>query len=142
MLCHYCVLTMYLDRGKISVKGKTYQRVLLRQSYRENGKVKHRTIANLSSCSEQEIQAIDLAFKHKKDLDALKPNSAGPLHLRQGLCFGAVWVLYQVAEREGIVAALGNERQGKLALWQAGQRRGWPRWRGATNRFRWQWGQG
>ena len=109
---------MYLDRSKITVKGKTYQRVLLRQSFRQEGKVKHRTIANLSACSEQEIQAIELAFKHKKDLQALKPTSEGPLQLRQGLCFGAVWVLYQLAQREGIVAALGNERQGKLALWQ------------------------
>ena len=63
---------MYLDRCKISVRGKTYHRVLLRQSFRENGKVKHRTIANLSPCSELEIQAIELAFKHKKDLDVLK----------------------------------------------------------------------
>ena len=109
---------MYLDRGKISVNGKTYHRVLLRQSFRQSGKVKHRTIANLSACSEQEIQAIELAFKHKKDLAALKPASQGPLQLRQGLCFGAVWVLYQVAQRQGLVAALGNERQGKLALWQ------------------------
>ena len=109
---------MYLDRGKISVNGKTYHRVLLRQSFRQSGKVKHRTIANLSACSEQEIQAIELAFKHKKDLAALKPASEGPLHLRQGLCFGAVWVLYQVAQRQGLVAALGNDRQGKLALWQ------------------------
>ena len=109
---------MYLDRSKITVNGKTYHRVLLRQSFRQCGKVKHRTIANLSPCSELEIQGIELAFKHKKDLDVLKPDSAGPLQLRQGLCFGAVWVLYQVAQREGIVAALGNERQGKLALWQ------------------------
>jgi hypothetical protein len=109
---------MYLDRGKITVKGKTYQRVLLRESFRQNGQVKHRTIANLSACSEQEIQAMELAFKHKKDLQALQPPREGPLQLRQGLCFGAVWVLYQVAQREGIVAALGHDRQGKLALWQ------------------------
>ena len=43
---------MYLDRSKITVNGKTYHRVLLRQSYRQEGKVKHRTIANLSACSE------------------------------------------------------------------------------------------
>jgi hypothetical protein len=109
---------MYLDRSKITVNGKTYHRVLLRQSFRQEGKVKHRTIANLSACSEQEINAIALAFKHKKDLAALQPSSPGPLHLRQGLCFGAVWVLHQLAQRTGLSAALGSDRQGALALWQ------------------------
>ena len=28
---------MYLDRSKITVNGKTYHRVLLRQSYRQDG---------------------------------------------------------------------------------------------------------
>jgi hypothetical protein len=109
---------MYLDRSKITVKGKTYHRVLLRQSFRQDGKVKHRTVANLSACSDQEINAIALAFKHKKNLDSLQPSSPGPLHLRQGLCFGAVWVLHQLAQRTGLIAALGSDRQGTLALWQ------------------------
>jgi len=108
---------MYLDRSKITVKGKTYHRVLLRQSFRQEGKVKHRTIANLSACSEAEIQAMALAFKHKKDLAALQ-SSPSPLHLRQGLSFGAVWVLHQLAQGTGLVAALGSDRQGTLALWQ------------------------
>jgi hypothetical protein len=114
----YYVLTMYLDRCKTKVNGKTYERVLLRQSYRDHGKVKHRTIANLSPCSEEEIQALELALKHKKDLQALKSASEGPLQLRQGLCFGALWVLYNVAQRTGILDALGSDRQGTLALWQ------------------------
>ena len=113
----YNVLTMYLDRSKITVNGKTYHRVLLRQSFRQEGKVKHRTVANLSACSEEEIKAIALAFKHKKDLESLQP-AAGPLHLRQGLGFGAVWVLHQLAQRTGLLAALGSDRQGTLALWQ------------------------
>jgi transposase len=109
---------MYLDRSQVTVHGKTYHRVLLRQSYRDHGKVKHRTIANLSACSPEEIQAIELAFQHKKDLDALKPNQDGPLHLRQGLSFGAVWLLHNLAERLGLIRALGADRPGKLALWQ------------------------
>ena len=114
----YIVLTMYLDRSRTTVNGKTYRRVLLRQSYRQDGKVKHRTIANLSACSDEEIKAVELAFKHKKDLASLQPSSPGPLHLRQGLCFGAVWVLHELAQRTGMIAALGSDRQGSLALWQ------------------------
>jgi transposase len=111
---------MYLDRSKITVNGKTYHRVLLRQSFRQNGKVKHRTVANLSACSPEELQAIALAFKHKHDLDSLRPSNPNqdPLHLRQGLSFGAVWALHQLAQRLGLAQALGSDRQGKLALWQ------------------------
>lgn len=109
---------MYLDRSKTTVNGKTYHRVLLRQSFRQSGKVKHRTIANLSACSQEELQAIELALKHKHDLDSLRPTNPGPLHLRQGLSFGAVWALHQLAQRIGLIKALGSDRQGKLALWQ------------------------
>ena len=109
---------MYLDRSKTTVRGKTYHRVLLRQSFRQDGKVKHRTVANLSACSQEELQAIELALKHKHDLDSLRSSASGPLHLRQGLCFGALWVLQQLAQRLGLTAALGSDRQGKLALWQ------------------------
>ena len=109
---------MYLDRSQTTVNGKTYHRVLLRQSFRHNGKVKHRTVANLSACSPEELQAIELAFKHKHDLESLRSSDPGPLHLRQGLCLGAVWALHQLAERIGLTQALGSDRQGKLALWQ------------------------
>ena len=109
---------MYLDRSKITVRGKTYHRVLLRQSFREQGKVKHSTVANLSGCSTEEINALALAFKHKKDLAALVSAAPGPLQLRQGLGFGAVWLLHQLAQRTGVTAALGDDRPGRLALWQ------------------------
>jgi len=33
----------------------------LREGYREGGKVKHRTLANLSHCSDEEIEAIRIA---------------------------------------------------------------------------------
>ena len=118
LLYHYCVLTMYLDRSKNAANGKTYHRVLLRQSFRLEGKVKHRTVANLSACSQEELQAIELALKHKHNLDSLRPSDPGPLHLRQGLCFGAVWALHHLAQRLGLSEALGFDRQGKLALWQ------------------------
>jgi hypothetical protein len=109
---------MYLDRSQTTVNGKTYRRVLLRQSFRQDGKVKHRTVANLSACSPEELQAIELAFQHKHDLNCLQPAAPAPLHLRQGLCFGAVWALSQLAQRLGLTQALGPDRQGKLALWQ------------------------
>jgi len=111
---------MYLDKSKVTIKGKTYSRCLLRESFRENGKVKHRTIANLSQCSPEEIAAITLAFEHKHNLEALKrPVPLESLYAtRQGPSVGAVAVLHGLACELGIAAALGNGRQGKLALWQ------------------------
>lgn len=109
---------MYVDRSTVRSKsGKSYTRYLLRESYRENGKVKHRTIANLSKCKPQEIEAIRLALRHKADLTQL--GGAGQdVQLEQGLSIGAVWTVHQVARELGIAKALGSDRQGKLALWQ------------------------
>jgi len=114
------VLTMYLDTCKIRAKNKVYTRVLLRQSFRENGKVKHRTIANLSKCAPEEIAAIKLAFEHKHDLESLARTAAErtSFTLLQGPSAGAVAVLQGLAGELGITAALGDDRQGKLALWQ------------------------
>lgn len=105
---------MYVDVSKSQGK---YTRYLLRESYREKGKVKHRTVANISQCSEEEIEAIRLALKHKKDLAALV-SLDNDISLRQGLSVGAVWLVYDMARQLGITDALGSSRQGKLALWQ------------------------
>jgi len=40
----------------------------LREGHREGGKVKHRTLANLSHCSDEEIEAIRIALKGKKQI--------------------------------------------------------------------------
>src|SRR5438132_10185082 len=108
---------MYIDTSHITRGGKTYTRHLLRGSYRANGKVLHRTIANVSHCSEAEIEAMRLALRHKGDLEHLG-TIQDALTLKQGLSFGAVWTVYHVARRLGIAQALGTTRAGKLALWQ------------------------
>src|SRR5438067_3408909 len=108
---------MYVDTSHITRGGKTYTRHLLRESYRANGKVLHRTIANLSQCSAAEIEAMRLALRHKQDLENLG-TVQDAMTLKQGVCFGAVWTVYHVARRVGIEQALGATRAGKLALWQ------------------------
>src|SRR3989441_8697197 len=111
------VATMYVDTSHITRGGKTYTRHLLRESYRANGKVLHRTIANLSQCSAAEIEAIRLALRYKQDLENLG-TVQDAVTLKQGVSFGAVWTVYHVARRLGIDKALGTTREGKLALWQ------------------------
>jgi hypothetical protein len=108
---------MYIDTSHITRGGKTYTRHLLRESYRAHGKVLHRTIANVSQCSEAEIEAMRLALRHKEALAHLG-TLQDAITLKQGLSFGAVWTVYHIARRLGIEKALGTTRAGKLALWQ------------------------
>ncbi|MBT9148385.1 MAG: IS1634 family transposase [Dehalococcoidia bacterium] len=89
---------------------------LLRESFRKDGKVNSRTIANLTHCKPQEVAAIRLALQHKDDLSVLK--SLDDVELNEGMSVGAAWCIYQVAQQLGIEKALGKGRDGKLALWQ------------------------
>src|SRR5919109_2905824 len=111
------VATMYVDTSHITRGGKTYTRHLLRESYRANGQVLHRTIAHVSHCAAAEIEAMRLALRHKEALEHLG-TIQDAITLKQGVSFGAVWTVYHVARRLGIEKALGTTRAGKLALWQ------------------------
>jgi hypothetical protein len=108
---------MYVDISTLRRNGKNYTRYLLRESFREDGKVKHRTIANLSHCSQEEIEAIRLALRHKNNLANLGVPKKD-VQLEQGPSIGALWVVHEVAKKLGIISALGTDRSGKLALWQ------------------------
>ena len=110
---------MFVDSSVTRLNGKTYARHLLRETYREEGKVKHRTLANLTHCKPEEVEAIRLALKHKGDLGRILASAGeGGPELKQGPSIGAVWFLSQLARELGVVAALGSDREGKLALWQ------------------------
>lgn len=104
---------MHIDRSR---SGK-YVRILLRDSYREDGKNKHHTILNLSHWPEKDLNALDLALKHKNDLKKLTFGK-NEIALEQGMSAGAVYLVMETAKRLGIERALGTDRDGKLALWQ------------------------
>jgi hypothetical protein len=88
--------------------------VLLRETYRENGQIKHRTLKNLSDMAPERIMAIKRACQGGLDHVA----SAGweDACTEQGPQFGALFLAYQVAKEIGLVKVLGNDRRGKLAL--------------------------
>ena len=85
------VVGMHLVINTAKHGKKIYSSILLRESYRENGKVKKRTIANLSACSKEEIDAIRLALENKNNLDDLV-NDTKDISLEENLSFGAVCV--------------------------------------------------
>jgi transposase len=108
---------MHVDSCTYTANGRQYTRHLLRESYRKDGRVLHRTLANLSHASDEEIQAIKLALQHKGNLQELG-NINEDIQVQQGISVGAVWTLWQVAQRVGLVKALGTSQQAKQALWQ------------------------
>jgi len=112
----YLVVTMHVDDQQYTRGGKVYRRILLRNSYRKDGKVCHDTIANLSKCSEGEIEALKFALKNKAFLSKHQLPQ-GKITTRQGMSVGAVWLLYQLAKRYGLPKALGRCKEAKLALW-------------------------
>src|SRR5216683_854087 len=84
--------------------------ILLRHAYRENGKVKNRTLANLSHWQSARIEALRRALRGEFDHASLSAEpTLGPI-------FGLLYVLKQIAEALGITAALSNTTLGKLAL--------------------------
>ena len=107
---------MFLQTTSSSQNGKQYLFHRLVESYREGKTVKHRTIATLSKCSLAEIEAIRFALKHKNNLASLA--AVDDINATIGMRIGAVLVLSHIAERIGLHKALGDSRDGRLALWQ------------------------
>ncbi len=107
---------MYVDTITKKVGDKVYTRYLIRDSHLENGKVKHRTIANISKCSPEEIQAIKLALKYKGNISDILTDK-NEIVSKQGLSIGSVYTLNRVAQDLSIVKALGNSDMAKLSLW-------------------------
>src|ERR1700681_924705 len=83
--------------------------ILLRESFREHGKVKNRTLANLSHWNHARIEALRRALHGDFDHTAPSEAALGPI-------FGLLFVLKRIAEALGISAALGHTRMAKLGL--------------------------
>jgi hypothetical protein len=111
---------MHIQRVKSKQGKKTYEQILLRESYREPGAkrsaVKKRTLLNLTKYPPQIIQAFELALKHRGDLSVL--TSMEDIALEQGPSVGAVFAILEVARQLGIEKVLGAHQNGKMALWQ------------------------
>lgn len=109
---------MYVDTSKSRrSNGKVQIRHLLRESHRIKGKVVKKTIANISHLSENEVEALRLALRHKEELSELGVASKD-ISTEQGPSVGGIFTLREIADRLGIVKALGEDTNGKLALWQ------------------------
>ena len=102
---------MFIKRSYKKVGKKNYSTVLLTHGFRENGKVKHKTLANMSSWPEDLVSAIEKIIKGGKfDFDFENMQS------EQGKSFGALYTLSVIADRLGITKAFGKSKEAKLCL--------------------------
>lgn len=83
--------------------------ILLRECFRDDGKVKNRTLANLSSWPASRVDALRRLLRGEFDHASVSDPISGPV-------FGLLHALRQVASDLGISAALGPKKIGKLAL--------------------------
>src|SRR5512137_3058276 len=83
------VVTMYVDSATVHRNGTSYPRRLLRECDREQGEIKHRTVANLSAGSPEEIEAIRLALRHTHELTSLS-SARVAAQREEGAACGAV----------------------------------------------------
>ena len=112
---------MHIHRVKSKQGNKVYVQILLRESYREKvdgkSKVKKRTLLNLTKYPESVIKAIELALKHKDNLEELEQLLGSDVKQKQSRSVGAVWVLLHLIRRLGLEKIVGGSRNGSLCLW-------------------------
>lgn len=100
---------MHVAITKRTYKGKTYTSILLRQTYREDGKVKHRTLANLSALPEHVIDLIRRALKGEAFISASEA-----FRITASRSHGAVWAVLSTVRKIGLDKLLGGDE-----LWRS-----------------------
>lgn len=104
------VVTMYLQNNVKKVGLKTYRSLLLVESYREEGKVKHKTLANLTSWPPALVDGLRSLIKGESLA------SAEDIPWKSGKNFGGLFVLKELAKELFIDKILGSSRKGTLAM--------------------------
>ncbi len=94
---------------------KSYRRVLIRKCYRDNGKIKHQTLANISHLPDHEIEAIKIAFKHKNALPYLK--AVAEQSITYSKTVGSCYLLNKLFTKLKIDKLLGDSAMARYALW-------------------------
>jgi transposase len=108
----YNIPTMYIERTTRKTATKTHECFMLRESYRENGKVVKRTIANISHLSTAEIDALRAALRYKQPAVPVSE-----MVMKTGKIVGSLTVVREIAKKLGIISVLGSSRKAAMCLW-------------------------
>jgi transposase len=101
---------MFVHRPTKKIGKRTYHSVLLAESYREDGKVKRRTLANMTQWPAEMIDGIEALCKGGV---VIKNDE---LATGTGQSFGLLYALKQLADRHHLTEALGNTRIARVSL--------------------------
>ena len=108
----YKTKAMFIQRTQRKTKNKVYHSVVLMENYREGKQVKHRTVATLTKWPNYIVSDLEKLLKGKAI------TAIDDLELSNGQSFGAIEVVKQVAQKLGVMQALGNSKQAHLAMVQ------------------------
>jgi hypothetical protein len=101
---------MFIKNNIKKVGDKIYSSTLLVEGYKENGNVKHNTLANLTHWPKEVVD------EFKKILKGGKVNMLDDLEEEQGKAIGAIYVFREIAREIGMIKALGNDNKARLTL--------------------------
>jgi hypothetical protein len=97
--------SMHVVTTTRTVKDKTYHCHLLCRSYREGGKVKKETLANLSHLTTEQIETLRRQLKGDKAVFLLDENT--PTEIGPGLAHGSVLAVMTAISRLSLPELLG-----------------------------------
>ncbi len=101
---------MYIAITKKKYKDTCHQQILLRESYREDGKVKTRTLLNMTNLPKEQVEAIAAALKNKDDIVVTAKQQS------QGKTIGFTFIIIFIMNLLGIMKSVGNKFEAKIAL--------------------------
>jgi len=101
---------MYIAFTRKKYKDTYHEQVLLRESYREDGKVKTRTIANFTNQPKEQIEAIVVALKSKGKALISTDNQF------QGFSVGLSMVILFIMKQLGMIKVIGKSFEAKIAI--------------------------
>jgi len=102
---------MYVAETKKKYKNTFHSQILLRESYREDGKVKTRTLANLTNQPAHQVEALRIALKAKKNEPLVSVADQ-----KQGFTVGFSMLIMFIAKLLGITTAIGKSFEAKIAM--------------------------
>ncbi len=101
---------MYIAFTRKKYKDTYHEQVLLRESYREDGKVKTRTIANFTNQSKEQVEAIIVALKSKGKALIRADNQF------QGFSVGLSMIILFIMKQLGMIRVIGKSFEAKIAI--------------------------
>ena len=97
---------VHIETVTKSHKGKTYTSILLRRTYREDGKVKHETLGNLSDLPPDVLDFM----RGRLNVELEEATPSGPFQIVRSLPHGNVAAVLQTAKNIGLDQLLGSRR--------------------------------